>query len=369
MSAFYAPIESNAYPGWPQGPAIEGAAAISIDASTHAVLYYKNADAKMYPASITKIMTGLLACEHLNMKDTYAISEAAAYGIEPGSSSIYADTGELLTVEQEMAALMLESANEIALALAEQTSGSVKKFVELMNQRARELGCTNTHFNNPNGLHDENHYTTASDMAKIAIAAWNNPLFRKFVTTDIYEIPPTNVQKETRYLRNHHGMMKNHDYPYDGVLGGKTGYTMAAGNTLVTYASKNNLGVVTVVMNSIGGAYSDTASILDYSFQNFQRISLGYRYDPVPSGLLPYQIYSYKTGSSKTLFHARRSYYATVPLNVPAGQLKKETTLQRLASGPYLLKDSYYYNDIFVGYGKQYSRKSLAYYLPTISFL
>ena len=113
-------------------------------------------------------MTALLVCENLDMNDSLTMSEAAAYGIEAGSSTIYAETGEVFTVEQAVMALMLESANEMALALAEKTSGSVKKFVELMNQRAAQLGCKHTHFNNPNGLHDEKHYTTANDMMKIA---------------------------------------------------------------------------------------------------------------------------------------------------------------------------------------------------------
>ena len=209
--------------GWPTGPNIEGQSAVLMDAVTDTILYSKNAKDKLYPASITKIMTALLACEYLDMNDTITMSQEAAYGIEAGSSSIYAETGEVFTVEQALMALMLESANEMALALAEKTSGSVKKFVELMNQRAAQLGCKNTHFNNPNGLPDETHYTTAGDMMKIAKAAWYNPRFRKFVTTQVYEIPPTNKQSETRYLLNHHKMMPGQSYAYDGVLGGKTG--------------------------------------------------------------------------------------------------------------------------------------------------
>ena len=175
--------DTDSVKGWPSGPCIEGQSAVLMDAVTDTILYSKNADDKLYPASITKIMTALLACENLKMSDTITMSQEAAYGIEAGSSTIYAETDEVFTVEQALMALMLESANEMALALAEKTSGSVKKFVELMNQRAAQLGCKNTHFNNPNGLPDETHYTTASDMMKIAKAAWYNPLFRKFVTT------------------------------------------------------------------------------------------------------------------------------------------------------------------------------------------
>ena len=179
--------DTDSIEGWPQGPKIEGESAILVDMVTGAVLYSKNADKVQYPASITKIMTSLLAAEHLNMKDKIVMSQSAAYGITiSDSSSIYADTGEEFTTEQAMMAVMLQSANEMTLALAEETSGSVKKFVELMNLKAKQLGCTGTHFNNPNGLPDELHYTTASDMAKIARAAWYNPTFRKYTTTTYY---------------------------------------------------------------------------------------------------------------------------------------------------------------------------------------
>ena len=299
--------------GWPTGPNIEGQSAVLMDAVTDTILYSKNAKDKLYPASITKIMTALLACEHLNMDDTITMSQEAAYGIEAGSSSIYAETGEVFTVEQALMALMLESANEMALALAEKTSGSVKKFVELMNQRAAQLGCKNTHFNNPNGLPDETHYTTAGDMMKIAKAAWYNPRFRKFVTTQVYEIPPTNKQSETRYLLNHHKMMPGQSYAYDGVLGGKTGYTDAAGSTLVTYAKRGNSILIAVVLNSTNGAFPDTTSLLDYGFDNFEKVDLNIDTDPVPAVFLPCEKHLLKDWNNLCSFYYMRHVYVTVP--------------------------------------------------------
>ncbi|MDO4519944.1 MAG: D-alanyl-D-alanine carboxypeptidase family protein [Eubacteriales bacterium] len=333
LASYYEGAQSDNIKDWPAAPAIEGAAAIVLDVNTQAVLYSKNADTAMYPASITKVMTAYLAAEKLNMSDTLTMSQAAAYGIEPGSSSIYADTGEVFTNEQAMMGLMLESANELALALAEETSGSVKKFVELMNERARELGCTNTHFNNPNGLHEDNHYTCASDMAKIARAAWANKTFRKVVTTGYYEIPPTNVQTETRYLGNHHKMMEGKERAYAGVLGGKTGYTTMSGNTLVTYAYNGKIGVVVVVLNSIDGAYTDTASLLDYVFGNFQRVSLNYDLD----------------ANASEEFHADRQYYATLPINAPIKELEKRSHVETLTDGKKAQIDEYYFNDQLVG--------------------
>ena len=322
----------------------------------------------MYPASITKIMTAFLACEYLDMNDTITMSEAAAYGIEAGSSSIYAETGEVFTVEQALMALMLESANEMALAIAEKTSGSVKKFVELMNQRAAQLGCENTHFNNPNGLPDETHYTTANDMIKIAKAAWYNPLFRKFVTTQVYEIPPTNKQPETRYLLNHHKMMSGQSYAYDGVLGGKTGYTNDAGCTLVTYAKRGNSVLVAVVLNSTNGAFPDTTSLLDYGFDHFQRVDLNVDLNPVPTRFLPSEKYLLKNNGNTYPFYYIRHVYVTVPTDTDVSQLTKKQWVLANSVGPKRIKSKYYLNDHMVGYGMQYEKEILSDFLLNASF-
>ena len=145
-----------------------------------------------------------------------------------------------------------------------------------MNWRCQTVGCKNTHFNNPNGLPDETHYTTASDMAKIAKSAWLNPLFRRYCTRRYYEIPATNKFAEARQLLNHHKMMKNGEYYYEGVLGGKTGYTDASGNTLVTYCKRGNMTLVAVILNSTSAAnaYSDTASLFNYGFENFEKMDM-----------------------------------------------------------------------------------------------
>lgn len=358
--AYYQEPDSNSIKGWPQGPKVEAEAAVLIDVDTEAILYSKNADKQLYPASITKIMTALVACENLKRKDKLVMSEAAAYGIEAGSSSIYADTGEEFTVHQALMALMLESANEIALALGEKTSGSVKKFVELMNTRAAQLGCTGTHFNNPHGLPDETHCTTANDMAKIARCAWMNRYYRKYVTTDIYEIPPTNVQPETRYLLNHHKMMAGRDYAYDGVLGGKTGYTEAAGNTLVTYAKRGNTTLCAVVLNSINGAYPDTAALLDYGFNSFEKADLNVAMDPVPSRMLACEKYILKNSGNTFPFYYKTRVYATVPKGTDTGTLARRQALLANAVGPLRLKSKYYFNDRLVGWGMQYEKEILS---------
>lgn len=355
-----APSTDN-IPGWPQGPKIEGESAILVDMITGTVLYSKNADKVQYPASITKIMTALLAAEHLDMKGKLVMSESAAHGITiSDSSSIYADTGEELTMEQAMMAVMLQSANEMTLALAEETSGSVKKFVELMNLKARLLGCTGTHFNNPNGLPDELHYTTASDMAKIARAAWFNPTFRKFATTAYYEIPPTNKFAETRYLLNHHKMMKGNTRAYDGVLGGKTGYTDAAGNTLVTYARRGNLYLVSVVMKSVNGAYSDTAALLDYGFNNFTRSAVKTESSEISISCLPCEKYILKDYKNSVLFYRIQLPSVTLPNGTDINTLKKSRKFKKNPAGLPLLEITYSFNGQQTGFARYYQKTLLS---------
>lgn len=347
--------------GWVEGPKIEAESAILVDMNTGAVLYSKNADKKQYPASITKIMTALLGCENLNASDTFEMSESAAYGItESDSSSIYAEAGEQFTVEQALMAVMLQSANEMTLEIAELTSGSVKKFVEQMNLKARQLGCTNTHFNNPNGLPDETHYTTASDMAKIAAAAFKNAQFRKYCETTYYEIPATNKFAEIRYLLNHHKMMSGMTYAYDGVLGGKTGYTEAAGNTLVTYAERNGMSLVSVVLQSIDGAYSDTQSLLDYGFNNFSEIEVAGKNTTISSTTLPAEKYILRDYQEYDWFSTMSAARVTVPNGTAVSSLQTSSSITENPAGLPLLTVSYSLGGHQVGTARYYQQASLS---------
>ena len=361
-TAYYKqPADTDSIKDWVKGPQIEGESAILVDMFTGAVLYSKNADKAQYPASITKIMTALLGCESLDPSQKFAMTASAARSItETNSSSIYADTDEEFTIEQALMAVMLQSANEMTLAVAELTSGSTKKFVEQMNLKARQLGCTNTHFNNPNGLPDEIHYTTASDMAKIARAAWFNPTFRKFASTQYYEIPPTNKFAETRYLLNHHKMMKGQTYAYDGVLGGKTGYTEVAGNTLVTYAKNDNTYLVSVVLQSVNGAYSDTKALLDYGFNNFSRTAVKDLPAKITRHFLPAEKYILKNYKDDTLFETRRTASVSLPSGVDTSALEKTCSITKNPAGLPLLTITYTYNDHVVGSARYYQTKLLS---------
>ena len=185
-------IQSNSREQWPSGPQIYAESAIVMEASTGTILYDKNMDQRMEPASITKIMTLLLALENLDMNEEVTFSHNAVYSIEYDSSHIARDEGEILTVEECLYAIMLESANECSNAIAEQVSGSVDAFADLMNQRAAELGCTGTHFVNPHGLPNEEHYTTAHDMALITQEAIKYEIFRQISGSASYSMRTTN---------------------------------------------------------------------------------------------------------------------------------------------------------------------------------
>lgn len=269
-----ADTDSSSEAVWPSGPSIDSESAIVMEVNTGTVLYEKNADEIHYPASITKIMTTLLAIENCSLDETVTFSATAVYENEGDSSHISRDLGEEMTLEQCLYAVMLASANECAWAVAEHVGGGdCETFVEMMNERAEELGCTNTNFVNPNGLPDDEHVTTCRDMALIAAAAIQNSTFRTITGTVQYTIPPTNKHTESTYLTNHHGMLSSlytSGHVYEYCIGGKTGYTVAAGNTLVTYAEKDGMLLVCVIMASNGTHYDDTTTLFDWCFDNFE---------------------------------------------------------------------------------------------------
>jgi D-alanyl-D-alanine carboxypeptidase (penicillin-binding protein 5/6) len=237
----------------PLSPVITAPSAILMDADTGDILYQKNPHDLMYPASTTKIMTAILTLEHTNLNDNVTIDKDTSF---TGGSRLYLAEDEVLTVEQLLYAMMVESANDAAVALAKHISGSVEDFSNLMNERAKQLGAKNTHFVNPNGLPDDNHITTAYDLAVISKYAMTLPKFQEIVQTPYYEISPTNKQSELRYLTNSNrflwgtGSRRNQIYykdkwvniKYDIVDGIKTGYTVQAQQCLVTSAKKMGIG-------------------------------------------------------------------------------------------------------------------------------
>ena len=275
--SYYWTVESNEISGWPQGPQIEAEAAVVMDADTGAFLYSKNMDRKEYPASITKIMTALVAIESGKLDSKIRFSENAVYNLEDGSSHVGIQVGEVLSMRRALYGLMLESANDVANGIAETVGGSISGFADLMNAKAAELGCVNTHFTNPHGLQNEEHYTCARDMALITQAALKHPTFQKIAGTTNYTCPKTNKVDEERYWYNHNQMIqKDAEYYYEGCFGGKTGFTSDALNTLVSYAKKDGRTLICVELHVNGKdkAYSESHAMLDYAFENFQNVTV-----------------------------------------------------------------------------------------------
>lgn len=256
-----------------QEPAIVAEGAVLMDAATGKVLYGKNQDQQFYPASITKIMTALIVLERCNLSDKVTFSSTATTNLESGAVSLNITEGDVLTVEQCLYGLLLKSANEIGNGLAEHVAGSVSGFADLMNAKAKELGCKNTHFANPHGLNDSTHKTTAYDMALIMRAALENATFRKIDTTTSYSFPATKKAAARTITMGHKMMYTTDSRYYEGVIGGKTGYTSLAGNTLVTGAERNGVRLVAVVMKAKGTQYTDTKAMLDYGFDNYAALT------------------------------------------------------------------------------------------------
>lgn len=260
--------------------AVNAEAAICLDADTGEVLYEKQADKQMYPASITKVMTCLLALEYVEasaqgMDEVVTVEHT--YQLEKDAVEIYMKKGEQFTMEQLLYALMLKSANDAALLLAEHISGSEEAFVAAMNQKAAELGMTGTHFVNPNGLHDDNHYTTARDMAVLMRQAITNENFCKILHTMSYQIPETAQTPEIRYLSNSNRLLKESESAYyEPCMGGKTGYTSKARNTFVCYARKDGRTVVAAVLHSPLSAtrFASGKNLLRYGLENFDSVDL-----------------------------------------------------------------------------------------------
>ncbi len=259
---------------WPQAPDIASEAGILIEPESGTILYAKNATEALYPASTTKLMTALLTLENCSLEEVVTYSSTAVLSLEPGSSHIGLKVGEQLTVKDSLYGLLLPSANEVANGLAEHVSGSISAFADKMNEKAASLGAVNTHFANANGLHDDNHYTCAYDLALIMQACIQNPTFLEIDSTPTYVRKADSLLNKEIPMGSTHKMMRENTEYYDpNVICGKTGWTQQAGRCLVTYAQKDGLSLICVVMKSEDPQqYQDTKALLDYGFNNFKEM-------------------------------------------------------------------------------------------------
>lgn len=265
----YLPIQSNDWVNWPSGPAVSAQSAVLMDAATGAVLYAKNIHEKMYPASTTKILSSLLLAENCSLDEIVDFSKEAVYSVPYDGSNMGMDAGEKITVEQCLYGMLVESANEVSNAAGEHVSGSMSAFAELMNKRARELGCVNSNFVNANGLFDENHYTTALDLALIAREFFQNPLLCQISSTPTYNFYATDTQPDTFTIRSKNHFL-NGKKPYEYLVGSKTGFTSQSRQTLVSCAHKNGMKLICVVFKEESpDQFTDTIQLFDYGFNSF----------------------------------------------------------------------------------------------------
>lgn len=263
-------------------PNVSAEAIYSVEVSTGKVLFEKNAHEKRFPASTTKVMTALLVLENCELTDTATASYNAISIIPSGYSTAHIQVGETLTIEDLLYALMLPSANEAANILAEHVAGSISSFATMMNTRAEELGCENTHFVNPNGIHNDDHYSTAYDLYLIANEAMKNPEFRKIVSTPTYTLPSTDkyadndrVCKNTNQLIHVNNNNRSDNYYYKYCIGIKTGFTTQAQNCLISQASKDGLEILNVVLgagtteDNLSIRFLDSIELFEYAYNNY----------------------------------------------------------------------------------------------------
>lgn len=277
-SVFNQEIQSNALIGWPTGPNIYSESGIVMDMDSGAILYAKNIDDQHYPASITKVMTALVALENFQMTDRVKFTQSCIDFLEYGDAHIGMKVEEEISMEDAMYAMLLASANEVSYAIANTDAGGYDSFIHKMNEKATQLGCRNSHWVNANGLHNDEHYTSARDMALIGSAVFQYEQFRTITATHQHTIPATNLTAEGRTFQQNHKMLYqgNRNY-YEFCVGGKTGFTDQALTTLVTFAQKEGKNLVAVTLRTHGGgqnAYVDTRAMLDYAFDNFRKVPI-----------------------------------------------------------------------------------------------
>lgn len=275
----YAPasvIQSNGTEGWPQLTDTASDYFCVMDQDTGALLGEKSMNVETPPASLTKIMTCLVAIENGDLDAPVTMTETGvAYAIS-GSSNLYTQVGEVFTLRDMLYGMMLKSANDIATEIAVFVGGgSLEHFLDMMNARAAEIGCKHTHFANACGMPHEDHYSCAHDLALISQEALKNPLFREIVHTKEYTIPATNMN-EARTFQNHHKFLVTEEYAYDGIIGGKTGYTDLAGSCLATYVERDGRTVIVIALHCLGmdNCLADTRKLCDYGLDLFENSSI-----------------------------------------------------------------------------------------------
>ena len=269
-----------AKPDWPADTGVQSEAGIVMDMDSGAVLFAQNIHVQLPPASITKLLTALVVAEHASMDEQVTFSHDAVYNVESGSGNkLGLEEGDVLSVKDSLSVMLLQSSNQAANALAEHVAGSREAFADMMNEKAEALGCQESNFENPSGLNDEAQLTSAYDMALIGAAAFSDPEILEICSAKKATLPPTKNNPEGRTYSLEHKLVVTEDgtseYYYPEAVAGKTGYTSLAGQTLVTYAVKDDRRQVAVTLKSTQKThYSDTKTILDFGFKRFKNVNV-----------------------------------------------------------------------------------------------
>ncbi|WLR52538.1 D-alanyl-D-alanine carboxypeptidase family protein [Bacillus tianshenii] len=302
-------VSSTAY-GKAAPPTIKSKAAVMIDAKTGAILFEKNADASMYPASLTKMATAIYAIENGNLNVIVTVSEKAR---NTDGTKVYLEKGEQVTLRKLIQGLLINSGNDAGVAIAEHLSGNLKTFsTDINNYLKEKIKVKHTHFQNPHGLYDPEHQTTAKDLAKITQYALKNETFKEIFGTKKLK---WNGKTWDTTLLTHHKLLRG-EIPYEGITGGKTGFVNESGYTLATSAKRDDLSLIVITLNSRTNkdAYDDTTKLLDYGFNHFQR-------DSIEAGKI------FEIGTEK--FQATKQLFFTHLLNdVIDLNIKNDGTLQ-----------------------------------------
>ena len=264
-------------------------ACILINADNGKILYSKNADEKMYPASTTKVMTAILALENCNLTDIVTVSHDAIFNVPYGYSIANLQEGEEISINALLHVLLIPSANDAAFVLAEHIAGSVDAFSDMMNEKAKEIGCKNTHFVNPNGIHSEDHYSTAYDLALIGQYAMKNEVFRKIVSTTTYTLPATNkYDKQDRIFLTTNDLIRSSlSTYYEYATGAKTGYTDPASNCIIATATKDGINLIAVVLHAektedgLNTRAVDCKTLFEYGFNNYSNKTINTTEDTI----------------------------------------------------------------------------------------
>ncbi len=342
-------IQSNQIENWPSGPAIGAQAAILMEANTGVILYAKNIDEKLYPASTTKLLTCLIAAENCQLNETVTFSHDAVFNLEAGSSNIGIDEGQSMPLEECLYGILVASANEVANAVAEHVAGSQEAFAEMMNEKAASLGCTNSHFVNAHGLYDNNHYVSAYDLALIAKAFFQDELLSKIGNTSSHHFQATATQPDDFTTRNKHQLITG-DIPYEGIKGGKTGYTDEARQTLVTCAEQNGMKLICVILKEESpDQFYDTVKLFDYGFTNFSVANVSEhetRYSIQNSNF--FNTSSDVFGNSSPIFSLNPDSYLIMPKTAEFEDLDSEISYETSEENEVAVIQ-YYYHNAYVG--------------------